>query len=323
MGQGDSILISWNEENIKKIGIIDCNNYRGRNPILEEISEIKEKYEIEFIIISHGHQDHYSGVLGLLDFCKKNNIIINQFISTLQPNQFQYYDITLSKNEKKSITKLIEKINQFYEIDKIILDVFPAYNKVINFPIENYKFECLYPKQSDYNTLGNNLSKYLKGKAKTKPDLNYISTIFKLSNTENYVLLTSDCTKESLNYVSRKDGDIKAKKLSIGQAPHHGSIKNHNQEFWRKTKRIDDCPIVFSVGTSRHNLPNVEVVESFSNMGFKVYSTNYVNGIKAYVEEENTQKDYSSLLDSFSVLYDESTNKKNDRFRGDKKFDLV
>ncbi len=321
VGQGDSILLSWQENEKKKIGIIDCNKYKGRNPVLEEISNLEEEFEIEFIVISHGHKDHYSGILELLNYCKTNKLIINEFISTLHNSQFQFYDITLSRNEVKSISHLLTIVDQFYE-NGIILDLFPAYNKIICYTMENYKFECLYPRQRDYNILGRKLDKYIKGNIKTKPDLNYIATIFKLTNDENYILLTSDCINDSLDYVSRKDEDVKTKTLYLGQAPHHGSVKNHNEQFWKNRKKRENCPIVFSVGTSRHNLPDPEVVKGFKEMDYQIYATNYVNGIKSYIENKETQKDYSCLLDSFSELYDESIEKGNDRLRGDKIFEL-
>ncbi|MEZ5031113.1 MAG: hypothetical protein R2787_06920 [Saprospiraceae bacterium] len=324
VGQGDSILISWPEDEVIKIGVIDCHRYSGRNPILEEIKHLNSKSKIifEFIIISHGHKDHYSGIIELIEYCKSNKIIVKNFISTLHPSQFQFFDIVLSLGEKQKLKELIDKINELYSVDNIIEDLFPAYNKVINFKIAGFNFECLYPRQNNYNILGNNLAKYIKGKIKTKPDLNYISTIFKLKNEQLYILFTSDCIIESLDYIQRKDEDVKNNTLHLNQVPHHGSINNHNYNFWKNRKKIEKCPAVISVGASRHNLPDEKVVSGFTELNYKIYSTNYVNGIKSYIESNKAQEDYSYLLDSFSTLEEEYTAKKKDRFRGDKLFEV-
>jgi len=321
VGQGDSILLIWEENGRKKIGIIDCHRYENTNPILDEVSAIKGDYDIVFIIISHGHQDHYSGVKELLIYCRKSNITIEHFISTLHPTQFEFLKSTASRSERKSITELITMVNLLDE-DEIITDMYPAFNRIIRFELEDFLLECLYPRQANYTALGSKLNKYLKGQIKTQPDLNYISTIFKLSNKSLYALLTSDCLKESLDTIEKKDQDIRNKELHLAQVPHHGSINNHNEQFWKNRKRVVNCPAVISSGESTHNLPNEEVVRSFTDLGYKIYSTNYVNGIKSYVESENTAKDYSFMINHFSDAGDEYTIKKSDRFRGDKVFHL-
>ena len=38
VGQGDSIIIEWRDEDKKGLGIIDCNIYQGQNKVLDYIS---------------------------------------------------------------------------------------------------------------------------------------------------------------------------------------------------------------------------------------------------------------------------------------------
>lgn len=322
VGQGDSILISWSQEGVRKVGIIDCHKYGGTNPVLDQIAEFNDEVIVEFIIISHGHKDHYSGVKELLNYCQKHKIVIQNFVSTLHPTQFQFFNITLSYNEQLAIANLIKQINELLEEGITIKNVFPAYNKIINFQIENLSLTCLHPKQADYTILGKKLDQYIKGKTKTKPDLNFISTIFKISGDEFYGLFTSDCTIESLEHLERKDQDIKNKELQLTQVPHHGSINNHYKKFWTDIKRIKNCPVVISSGESKYGLPNQEVVEDFVDLGYKIFSTNYVHGIKSYIEGSESSNDFSFMLDCFTELEDEYYIKEKDRFRGDKHFKI-
>lgn len=60
VGQGDSIILEWDKDGKKKIGIIDCNKYFGANPVLSYIKNPENKVEeIEFLILSHPHHDHF------------------------------------------------------------------------------------------------------------------------------------------------------------------------------------------------------------------------------------------------------------------------
>ena len=83
VGQGDSILLEWNSNNKLKIAIVDCNLYQCTNPTLDYIIQ-QEIKEIEFIILSHPHTDHFSGFYELLEYCRNNRIRINRFLHTSQ-----------------------------------------------------------------------------------------------------------------------------------------------------------------------------------------------------------------------------------------------
>ena len=73
VGQGDSIIIEWKRDSLSKIGIIDCNLMGNKNPTLEHI--ISSNYsEIDFIILSHPHYDHFSGLVQILEYCELNKI---------------------------------------------------------------------------------------------------------------------------------------------------------------------------------------------------------------------------------------------------------
>ncbi len=67
VGQGDSIILEWesSEEGTKKIAIIDCNLNKNENPVLQHLIELN-LHEIEFVILSHPHEDHFSGFHELL-----------------------------------------------------------------------------------------------------------------------------------------------------------------------------------------------------------------------------------------------------------------
>lgn len=83
VGQGDSIVVEWlDAQGEAQIGFIDCCLYKGKNPSLEHL--IYSSYErINFIVLSHAHEDHFSGMLGLLEHCKRKSIKIKSFYHSL------------------------------------------------------------------------------------------------------------------------------------------------------------------------------------------------------------------------------------------------
>ena len=81
VGQGDSIIIEWKNNNVAKVCIIDCNLIHGQNPVLEHI--IQKNYRtINYLILSHPHLDHFSGFLQLIEYCKVHSIRILYFLHT-------------------------------------------------------------------------------------------------------------------------------------------------------------------------------------------------------------------------------------------------
>lgn len=57
--QGDTIILEWEYDKKKLIGIIDANiNKANNNPLLSFLQQSVYK-EIEFIILTHLHFDHF------------------------------------------------------------------------------------------------------------------------------------------------------------------------------------------------------------------------------------------------------------------------
>jgi len=81
VGQGDSIILKWVENGNSSYAIIDCNLFKGQNSVLEYVKHENVK-EIDFMILSHPHEDHFSGFLQLLSFCNSNSIKIRRFLHT-------------------------------------------------------------------------------------------------------------------------------------------------------------------------------------------------------------------------------------------------
>ena len=243
VGQGDTILFRWRSLDKLKIGIIDCNRYQGRNPLLEELRSIKEKFEIEFILITHGHIDHYSGIIDVLNFASSENIQILNVASTLNPVIFPYLQITLARSEKLQLVNLTETINAFHE-KGLIKNIYPIFDSISQFEMgPGFILNCMFPKHQDYTKIGKIVLKYANKEISTKPDLNNIASIFRLDFSEGIILFTSDAPVHALNSLMKELNDVTC---FLVQVPHHGSEKNHSNAVWSSIKKIENCPAVIS-----------------------------------------------------------------------------
>ena len=270
VGQGDSILFKWYVENEIKIGILDCNLYKNTNPVLDELKKIDNLKTISFLIVSHGHDDHYSGCQELLDYIVASDIKIELFTSTINNSYFQYLQIARSRKTQISLKEFIERINDLEE-QKVIEKVYPTYDEITKLNLNEFSLQCLYPRNIEYTKLGIKIDKYINGDRGSKPNLNYISSIFKLFIKDKlYILFTSDCPKHSLNQI-QKDDSISNDLMHLGQIPHHGSINNHNKSFWSSRKRVEKCFGVISNGDTNDKLPSTEVIEDFQNLGYRIH----------------------------------------------------
>jgi beta-lactamase superfamily II metal-dependent hydrolase len=322
VGQGDSILIEWNSDNNFHFGIIDCNLYENQNPLLDEIIE-RDIKEIDFIILSHLHYDHYSGIPDLLQHCITKSIKIKYFLHTFTSDFTRILNLLFFSNKQQEITlKLLQNIE--IALKKNLIDTFD--NVTINFKSvalsSTIQLSFLAPLGEDYMKLSRQRSHYENKRTTTIPDLNSMSTVICIKNENEKILLTSDATKKTFKRLTKL---IDEKVVKLVQVPHHGSNKNLHDLYWTQIKKQKDCPSVYSVGDiKKDKLPNLEVVEFFEKNGFFNTSTNLVYGLLEYYGgSTKTNTGLSLSLSSFSRKKTTVTSSKpSDRFNGDQKFTI-
>jgi len=279
VGQGDSIILEWDDNGVNRIGIIDCNIYENKNPIVEYLS-IKNPKEIEFIVLSHFHYDHFSGMPELFNFCIFHNIKIKLFLHTLSPSILNIYD-------KISKTKKIEQaIKDFFSTWDIVIKNIENDSEV-NFLTEllnlsdSLKMKFIGPSQKYGKIIASQINKRIENKDFSYNDINKFSTIIYLCNDNSSILLTADSTQDNFKHITDKI----TKPLSTIQVPHHGSFPNILSSFWKNILKDENCNAIFSVGkVPKDKLPNLKTVEFFDKEGFDVNSTNAVYGIEEYFE---------------------------------------
>jgi len=316
VGQGDSIILEWEQNGESKIGIVDCNLLNSENPVLTHISNIGPK-EIEFIILSHPHKDHFSGFRELLQYCREKNICIKKFFHTAQT----------TPDYLKSASRSVVADNELFELF-VLLKNMKLKNEIKVYAINDnpllqlnlgneFVMEILAPSsiETDKFIRGVNFP-FDEEESTSNPNANWLSTVLKISNNKRTILLTSDVESSVLNRLAKEESArLGESSLILVQAPHHGSKHNLSKAFWKTRKRDNITPLVVSVGKNGHGHPSPELINFFNDQeSYEIVRTDIViDDFEKTIEE----KESSAILDSHSTLY------KPTRLGGDKVFTIT
>lgn len=298
VGQGDSIIIEWSN----KIGIIDSKKKGETNPVLEHI--ITKGYkEIDFIVLSHPHTDHYSGLAEIFDFCLKNSVSIKKFYYTIQDigiEYYKYFEPTITNSQA-----LVKVFDLAHQLDEKGMDFIPlSFDYKIEL-LDNAYLRCLSPSREEKAAYLDILNyEPEKNRMKRSKAANLLSTLFKLRVNDQYVLFTSDVEKLTFDRMRDRHSD-KFENITniLSQVPHHGSLNNHEPVFWKGITRGQEPKAIISAGRHKsYNHPDFSVVKDFSEIGYAVDCTNIINGMEAFVD---LLKIKSLILDTDSIIAEE------------------
>ncbi len=322
VGQGDSIIIEWDCEGENKIGIIDCNLFEDKNPVLDYLAT-KSIKEIDFVILSHFHYDHFSGMPGLFQYCIEKDIKIKWFLHTLAEHVLQIYNkiITSKKVENAAIDffKYLEDLDQNIKGDiSVNIHTVP-----INLS-DTIFFSFLSPSEKTGKNIATQINRKVNTKEFSYSDINKFSTItyFRFGNLG--VLFTGDSVKACYRNLHKYID----KETILVQVPHHGSVANIYPEFWKILNKCENCAAVFSVGYEpKDKLPNRETVEIIDKLGFDIHSTNPSYGISEYFEDSESALSVTSFNKSHYLNHFSSKIKtthlhphKESKYEGDQSF---
>ncbi len=274
VGQGDSIIIEWEDKEKTKVGIIDCNLFNHQNPILDHI-KASNYQEIDFIILSHPHYDHFSGFNQLLDYCLAHRIIIHKFLHTSQqtPDYLKVANKTFVA--QRELATLFKKVRQLWKVDKIILQQGYIDDMTRDLALNtDIYLKILAPTTLEFDSYISNINVTSNEEnIHSNANANWLSTFLKIYTSEWQILLTSDVEKKVLNRWKNNPTEFASQQLLLAQSPHHGAKGNHSQVFWKQFMPGNGSKIVISVGENSYQHPSKETLKYFTSNGFKVLTT--------------------------------------------------
>ena len=299
VGQGDSIILEWEIGGHFKIGIIDCNKKDSSNPIIEHL-RTRKNYVIEFIILSHPHNDHFSGLLELLNFCRSEKIKISYFLHTCaSKKEYLQYSVR-SISDTRLLINIFRLAASMHENQEITNNGF-VNDLTSEFDLgNNVKLKIVAPSNIEY-TKFNQLAFKNDSSFNNNPDSNFLSTVIKLYADNWYILFTSDAKHDVFWRLNRSglklNNGLKLNKetLICGQIPHHGSGNNYYSTFWRLINDGAKPTAAISVGKNSYGHPSEFVLSDLKTNGYDVRLTNFDNSPLTL-----TIKECSNALDMIS-----------------------
>lgn len=278
VGQGDSIVLQWDGPNGKCVGVVDCCVHQGKNKVLDFLKNNSVR-EIEFLVISHPHFDHFSGTRQVLEHCESNKIVIKHCLHTSQQNPTYMRSACASTMAKQELARLFATILRLYTSNpRIIKGQGYVSDYTHSFHLNaHWSMQFLAPSSAEFiKYLSKTFAKGLDVGEHSNPHGNWLSTLIKIQGPDRYALLTSDLESEVLSRLgtdydqgrnSHFNGD-----LVLAQVPHHGSDSNHSSQFWKN--RLPKH-VVISVGQpNKYNHPGALVLKRFAKLNAKIECTN-------------------------------------------------
>jgi len=262
VGQGDSIILEWHQNGMDKIAIIDCHKVGKSNPILDYLMEASYD-EIEFVVLSHPHTDHYSGFPDLFKFCLSEKIKINFFYQTIDKIGTDYWKFfEVDNTSLGQLDSVLALAHQLHE-ENLLEFGYPTYGHQI--PLDNGNYIKFLAPHHDEIMECQKIMNFEHDKKKRSKAANYLSTVLKIRLGDDIILLTSDAEKNVFDRILNRHIEIiEDKRLLLCQAPHHGSYNNYEDTFWSTITNHSKSPAVASAGENRrYKHPHYETLSAF------------------------------------------------------------
>jgi competence protein ComEC len=305
VGQGDSIVLEWQSKGQERCGIIDCNRYKGGNPVIEHLKRNQVK-ELTFVFLTHPHGDHFSGMNELLDYCDTNNVQIRRFVHTLRsdPRLIRSLNFANLKTEdSKQLHALLKQLQDLYH-RKVIVEMG---NAEVDWSIQLNPTLTIRNLSPSEHIIHSYLAQvqHLQSidLARCSRLANLLSAILCIDSVDGTkALLTSDAEVVAFEHLMERHAELFDGQLVLAQIPHHGSLENHKEEFWGSFEKEVGCPAVVSSGENRkYEHPDLAVIQAFEALNFSVSATNDVHGFKENRLNKASLK-LSNMLDDESEV---------------------
>jgi beta-lactamase superfamily II metal-dependent hydrolase len=229
---------------------------------------------VEFVVMSHPHYDHYSGLEQVLRYCEAQNVLVKRFLHTARHARAYLQTVVAPRECKNSLHDLLGTVHRLKE-----QGVIKTYGSVKNTTrsidlTDDVRLTVLSPSEREYEEYVRTLYNEELDE-KTSPDANCVATLLLIETNDWFALLTSDVRTETLRRVGIEEMRKETRKLKMGQVPHHGSEHGHYKEFWkRKDYDKGATPLALSVGVpNSHGHPSKQVLRDLSSLGYQIRAT--------------------------------------------------
>lgn len=265
-------MIESIQEDEKSIGVIDCNSKKRRNPAISKIDESGVD-EIEFILMTHPHNDHFSGLEEVLDYCSERGIYIKRFYHPVTIGERYFDSIIGAKNSKSRLKSLFDKVFVLRQQDVIRSCGYVMHNTQKIRLSDDTVIQFLSPSSTEMEDFIDMVVD--EGRIGMESSAaNIISVITAIVSTDWYALMTADAPESVFDRLGTGRLEKVDRNLILGQIPHHGSERNYSHEFWKRRKNTGHPHFAgISVGPNSNDHPSQEVIEALETLNYQVHRT--------------------------------------------------
>ena len=321
VGQGDCIVLNWTKNNRDPgLGIVDCADF-DKSRLYFENKAIKE---IDFLVLSHPHSDHFYGMRRLLDFFKEKEIVVKEiWITFLFAKTFLKGINGIS--QKDFIKGAVKDIYLLDELCALLAEIDRRHNakeSILKFAFEDktislnseYQLKVLAPDivestqsfiDSTFTPKTRKLKKTLKNELTQNPDANLLSSCLLILSKQGNILLTSDLTTKEKRRIFKKH-IANLSDLQLMQVPHHGSLNGFCETCLNQMPYREDCIAVISVGNNNYGHPKDEVVKyynsNFKNLHLTGHNININKSEDDCLDEESSLAELIECLDFNDIM---------------------
>lgn len=259
VGQGDCFIFLQNN----KVMLVDCGTKGYLSKAYNKLQSLGVK-KIDYVVISHFHQDHSAGLYKILHNYKVEKMIVTDMSTKSLPlyNHLFYY----------SINSYIALKDLCYFGDMVEYAKTDGGFKDFNFADSNVKFYA--PVKDAYEIFNN------------------YSLVMKVSYKDFDILMTGDMESEVEEELLEKFGDTDELQVEVYKAAHHGSKTSNTEDFLRM---VDPKIVLLSSHNgddNRYGHPVKAFVEYLDENHIKLYRTDeqgdvfmVTDGSKVYVDK--------------------------------------
>jgi len=309
-GSGDAIVIRYGDDaSGYYLHVVDGGRTETAETITSHINKFYPGYHINHMVLSHADDDHATGLVGVMENFKVNNLWMNRpwlyAAEILHHFHGNFTQQGLIDDIKERHPYLVELERLAIKQGTVIHEVFqganigaftvlaPTRHRYINSIPDFGKTPARYSTE-DTAAQGFGLRRYLVEVAKKLLENWDVETLAQTAETsasnescvvqyavleDKGVLLTADVGPIGLAEAADYGIQLGLNRPKFVQVPHHGSRHNVTPEVldrWLGPKQPQGTKVgsaFCSVGSNKHDYPRGQVKNAFMRRGFKVFCT--------------------------------------------------
>ena len=285
VGKGDSIALRYTDNNKNEFyGVIDSNTANdGVDPEAVKFLKGLKVKEISFLLLTHPHHDHFSGISKIFNNFSISHIYTYPFgiddknlvkkWAELYKKNTGHIEASAGKINERSL-EMLRVLAEFEKNSTKLMELFGPHNRIkpFGFHTEQIELHVILP----YKKNKGEIFQRVRGEeidVVNNPNLNKLSASLLVKYKNKSVVFGADSTYECW-IRHKKDNHFEPLNSDIFKVNHHGSDADCKDEVFQYIfgDKHEKIALISSNGNQHH--PSDKTLKRISEMGIKPYCTN-------------------------------------------------